>query len=45
MELTDDNIKRDTGLLKNAVWKIHRFYNKSVEYYENCLKERGYDIN
>ncbi len=44
MKLTDENIKEGTGLLKYTVWEIHRFYNKSVEYYQNCLKERGYEM-
>jgi len=39
IELTDENIK--TGFVDLP----SRFINKSVEYYHNCLKERGYDIN
>ena len=39
MELTDKNVQRETGLLRNTAWKITKFLNNSLKYYQNCLKK------
>lgn len=39
MELTDENIKERT------VNRPNRFYNKSAEYYQSCLNQKGYSLN
>jgi len=41
MELIDENIKEGFILRTHNLNTLR----KNIEYYQNCLKERGYDIN